>query len=249
MGGIVTLLYGTVSYVLFFVTFLYSIGFVGNLVVPLSIDAGGQTASLMTALLVNAGLLTLFAVQHSVMARPGFKKWWTTIIPESAERSTFVMLTSLILCLMFWQWRPMTAEVWTVDASAGRYALTGLFWFGWLLVLASTFAINHFDLFGLRQVWLRFKNEEYTHLKFVMNFFYRWVRHPLLLGFIIAFWATPDMTQGHLLFAFATTAYMLIAIQLEERDLVTAHGAQYEAYQRSVPMIIPFVGGGGGEEG
>jgi len=243
-GGLITLLYGAVSYVLFFVTFLYAIGFVGNLMVPQSIDAGGPAESMRTAILVNAGLLTLFAVQHSVMARPGFKKWWTTIVPQSAERSTYVLLTSLILCLMFWQWRPMAAAVWTVDAAAGRTGLNALYWAGWLTVLLSTFMINHFDLFGLRQVWLRFKNQEYTRVRFVKRFMYKWVRHPLLLGFVIAFWATPDMTQGHLLFAVATTAYMLVGIQLEERDLVTEHGGAYEAYRRSTPMLIPFVGGG-----
>lgn len=243
MGGVVVLLFGGMAYAVFFLTFLYSIGFVGNLLVPLSIDAGGPSGSLGTALAINVGLLTLFAVQHSVMARPGFKKRWTTIIPESVERSTYVLLSSAALIILFWQWRPLTGEVWTVDSAVARTALTGLFWIGWTVVLTSTFMIDHFDLFGLRQVWLRFREKEYTNVEFMAHLFYKYVRHPLLLGFLIAFWATPDMTVGHLLFAVMTTGYILVAVQLEERDLVTALGEDYEQYREATPMLIPILGG------
>jgi methanethiol S-methyltransferase len=248
MGGLIALTYGAVSYLIFFGAFLYAIGFVGNFAVPRSVDAGGPNASLVTALLINAGLLTVFAVQHSVMARPGFKRWWTRLVPESVERSTYVLLSSLALVLMYWQWRPIDGQIWTLETPVGRWALIALFWSGWLLVFAATFAINHFDLFGLRQVWLRFKNQDYTHVQFVVNLFYKYVRHPLLLGFVIAFWATPNMTAGHLLFAVATTGYMLVGIQLEERDLATVHGAPYAAYRAATPMLIPFLGGGGSAE-
>jgi methanethiol S-methyltransferase len=248
MGGLIALTYGAVSYLIFFGSFLYAIGFVGNFAVPWSVDAGGPTASLVAALLIDAGLLTVFAVQHSVMARPGFKSWWTKLVPESVERSTYVLLSSLALILMYWQWRPIDGQIWSLEAPIGRWALIALFWSGWLLVFASTFAINHFDLFGLRQVWLRFKNQDYTPVQFVVNLFYKYVRHPLLLGFVIAFWATPDMTAGHLLFAVATTGYMLVGIQLEERDLAAVHGAPYASYRAATPMLIPFMGGGGSPE-
>jgi len=245
MGGIVALAYGAVAYAVFLLTFLYSIGFVGNMVVPLSVDAGGASAPLWTALTINAALLAVFAVQHSVMARPGFKKAWTKIVPESVERSTYVLLSSGALILLFWQWRPVTGEVWTVTSSGGRAALAGLFWAGWALVLASTFVIDHFDLCGLRQVWLRFRDKEYTDIQFVVRFFYKYIRHPLMLGFVIAFWAAPDMSVGHLFFAGMTTVYMLVAIQLEERDLIAALGEDYARYRKATPMLIPFVGGGG----
>jgi methanethiol S-methyltransferase len=243
MGGAVTLLFGGISYIVFFLTFLYSIGFVGNIVVPQSIDSGVMTGSMTMAILINVGLLSLFAVQHSVMARPGFKKWWTTIVPESMERTWYVLLSSVVLIILYWQWQPMTAEVWTVDSAAGRAVLTGLFWIGWVVVLTSTFVIDHFDLFGLRQAWLRFRNVEYTPVEFVARLYYSYIRHPLLLGFLIAFWATPDMTQGHLLFAVMTTGYILVAVRLEETDLVTAHGEEYERYRDATPMLIPFLGG------
>lgn len=241
MGRTLAFVYGVVVYPVFLLTFLYAIGFVGNIGAPKTIDYGGPATPFATALLIDVILLGLFAVQHSVMARPAFKRWWTKLVPQHVERSTYVLLSSLVLILLFWQWRPITGVVWSVQNAAGRYALLALFAAGWLIVLLSTTLINHFDLFGLRQVYLHMQGSEYTHLPFKTVAFYRFVRHPLLLGFIIAFWATPLMTFGHLLFAFATTAYMLVAIQLEERDLQSFHG-EYAEYKRRVPMLIPVPG-------
>ena len=233
------LIYGIAAYLLFLVVFLYANGLVGNLLVPKSIDAGTE-GDLVWSLLVNAALLGVFAVQHSVMARPGFKRWWTKIVPEPIERSTYVLLSSLALVLLFWEWRPLQSVIWNVENSAGSLALWGLFGLGWLIVLTSTFLINHFDLFGLRQVYLNLRSEKYSNLSFRTIGLYKLVRHPIMLGFVIAFWATPRMTLGHLVFAVATTIYILIALQLEERDLVTYHGDAYKQYKEKVPMLLPL---------
>jgi protein-S-isoprenylcysteine O-methyltransferase Ste14 len=230
-------IYGVICYLVFFATFLYAIGFIGNLWVPKSIDSAPE-APLGAALLTNLALLGLFAVQHSVMARPAFKRWWTRIVPESAERSTYTLLSSLALIALFVWWRPMGGVIWNVDSQIGRILLHAACAFGWGLVLISTFLINHFDLFGLRQVWLQLLNKPYQPLPFKTPVLYRYVRHPLYVGWFFAFWATPTMTVAHLVFAIATTAYILIAIQLEERDLIAAH-PEYSAYRVNVPMLLP----------
>lgn len=229
--------YGVVSYAIFFATFLYAIGFVGNLWVPKSIDSVPE-APLWVALLVNSLLLGTFAVQHSVMARPGFKRWITRFIPKAAERSTYTLISSLLLIALFTQWEPIGGVVWQVDDPIGRAVLYGLFGFGWALVLVATFLINHFDLFGLRQVWLHLIGREYSQLKFGTPGPYKWVRHPLYVGWLFAFWATPTMTVAHLVFALLTTGYILIAIRLEERDLLAVH-PEYKGYCERVPMLIP----------
>lgn len=239
MSRIIAFLYGVFSYAVFFATFLYTIGFVGNLGVPKSIDSGAETPFGL-ALLINLGLLALFGVQHSVMARPGFKTWWTKIVPQPVERSTYVLLSSLVLALLFWQWRPMPGVVWNVENSTGQLILNGLFWIGWLILLLATFLINHFDLFGLRQVYLHLRGQEETSVGFKTPALYKYVRHPLYVGWIIGFWATPRMTVGHLVFAVGTLAYILIAIRLEERDLVGFFGQAYEDYRRRVPMLVPW---------
>ena len=231
--------YGVISYLVFFVAFLYAVGFVGNLIVPKTIDSGfqGGTAG---AIIVNILLLALFALQHSIMARRQFKKWWTKIVPHEIERSTYVLLSSLILILLYYFWRPITDVIWDVKSTALTDVIFVLYFFGWFIVLTGTFLINHFNLFGLQQVYLALKKQEQQYPKFVTPFYYKFVRHPLMLGFIIAFWATPVMTAGHMLFAIATTGYILIAIRLEERDLVSYHGEAYKRYQREVSQIIPM---------
>lgn len=236
-GRIGVFLYGVASYAVFFATFCYAAGWVGNFLVPRPMDAAPEHP-LWLAALINTGLLGLFAVQHSVMARPAFKRWWTRIIPAPAERSTYVLFSSLALILMFWFWSPMGVVIWDVQAPAAQIALYTLFVAGWGLVLHATFLINHFDLFGLRQVWLNLRGRPYTPLPFKTPLFYRVVRHPLYVGWLIAFWATPTMTAAHLLFAILTTAYILIAIRLEERNLIEAH-PEYEQYRREVPMLVP----------
>jgi protein-S-isoprenylcysteine O-methyltransferase Ste14 len=230
--------YGVLSYAIFFATFLYAAGFVGGFVVPTTLD-GEPRAGLWQALLIDTLLLGAFAIQHSLMARPAFKAWWTRIVPPAAERSTYVLFSSLALIALFAYWQPLGGVVWDVQDAVGRGVLYGLFAFGWLLVLVTTFLINHFDLFGLRQVWLFLRGKPYTPLRFVTPGPYRLVRHPLYVGWFFAFWATPTMTAAHLLFAVATTAYILIAIQLEERDLIALHGEDYANYRRRVPMLIP----------
>lgn len=231
--------YGIMSYLIFFGTFLYAIAFIGNFGLPRTLD-GALSGSLAVAFAIDAGLLALFAIQHSIMARKWFKDWWTRIVPKPLERSTYVLFSSLALILLFWQWRPLGGVVWSVEDPVGQLILRGLFACGWALVLASTFLINHFDLFGLRQVWLYLLGRPYTTLTFRTPGPYRLVRHPLYVGWLLAFWMTPTMTLAHLLFSIATTAYILIAIQFEERDLVREHGNAYEDYRRSVPMLNPF---------
>ncbi len=229
--------YGVVSYIIFFATFLYCIGFVGDIFVPKSMDSAPAT-SFGIALLANLGLLGIFALQHSIMARPAFKKWWTRIVPETLERSTYVLFSSLALIALFAFWQPMGGIIWNVTDPVGQAILYGLFGFGWLLVLVATFLINHFDLFGLRQVWLHLRGKKYTKLKFSTPWLYKFVRHPLYIGWFFAFWATPTMTAAHLVFAVMTTVYILIAIPLEERDLEKAL-PEYKSYRQHVPMLIP----------
>jgi protein-S-isoprenylcysteine O-methyltransferase Ste14 len=232
--------YGGVCYLIFLAAFLYAIGFVGNLVVPKSIDTGPQ-ASPAEAITMDLLLLGLFAIPHSVMARPSFKRWWTRFVPAPIERSTYVLVSSLLLALLFWQWRPITGAAWQVEQPAAVVALWLSFAAAWLLALISTFLTNHFDLFGLRQVYLYAVGKAYSSPPFRTSALYRVVRHPLMLGFVIAFWTTPVMTWGHLLFAAMATAYIIVGIRLEERDLRSAFGSAYEEYQKQVSMILPWV--------
>ena len=232
--------YGSVAYLIFLGTFLYAIAFVGGLGAPTSLD-GEPRGPLAFSLAIDAGLLAIFAVQHSVMARRWFKEWWTRFIPHEIERSTYVLCASLALMLLLWQWRPLGGVVWSVRNPAGAAVLQMLFAAGWTLVLVVTFLINHFDLFGLRQVWYALIGRPLPKVSFKTPGPYRVVRHPLYFGFVLAFWMTPTMTLAHLVFAIATTAYIVLAIQFEERDLVAEHGAAYETYRRRVPMLLPAV--------
>lgn len=235
---VAALLYGAVSYALFLGVFLYAIGFVADVVVPRSIDRATD-APLWQAVMVDLGLLTVFAVQHSVMARPAFKRWWTRFVPVAIERSTYVLFASSALALVFWQWRSIDTIVWQVDFLPARVALYASAAVGWLTVLASTFMIDHFELFGVRQVVFAWQSKTHAEKGFRTVLLYRLVRHPLMLGFLVAFWATPTMTAGHLLFALTTTAYILVALQIEERDLIDALGEPYRTYRERVPMLLP----------
>ena len=242
MKRIVAFVYGVACYGVFLFTLLYAIGFLGNFGVPKSIDSGPQ-GSIAAALAIDGALLALFALQHSVMARPGFKRAWTRIVPEPVERSTYVLLSSAALLLMFWQWQPIGGIIWKVDGGIAEAIMIGLYAVGLLVVLLSTFLINHFDLFGLRQVYLYLMGRKYTHLEFRTPFFYRYVRHPLYVGWLLTFWSAPVITVAHLFFAVMTTAYILLAIRFEEADLIAAHGEKYRQYRNQVPMIVPaFVG-------
>jgi protein-S-isoprenylcysteine O-methyltransferase Ste14 len=235
---VVVFVYGVACYAVFFATFLYAVGFIGNLVVPKSMDSQARI-SFLSALGIDVLLLGIFAVQHSVMARPRFKRLWTRVVPEPAERSTYVLFSSLALIALFALWQPLGGTVWDIQNPAARLLMYDLFGLGFGLVLVSTFLINHFDLFGLRQVWLYLSGKPYTHLSFGTPLFYKYVRHPLYVGWLMAFWFTPTMTGAHLLFAIMTTAYMLAAIRWEENDLLVAHGEKYARYRESVPMLVP----------
>ena len=242
MGRVLGVLYGVIAYIIFFLTFLYSIAFVGNIYVAKSIDSGVEGA-IATSVIVNLLLLSVWAAQHPAMARPAFKKVWTRVIPKSVERSTFVLLSSLALLLIYGYWQPMQTIVWDTEGTMIGTLLLGVFWAGWGIVLLSTFMINHFDLFGLRQVYVNFQKLQADGHLLLNAQFYKLVRHPIMSGFMIAFWATPTMTQGHLLFAVVTTVYMYLAVKhFEEKDLVDEIGEQYVAYQKEVGTFIPGIG-------
>jgi protein-S-isoprenylcysteine O-methyltransferase Ste14 len=243
IGRIAAAVYGIASYLVFVCSLVYAIPFIGNYGVPKTIDIGSGGA-LAESILIDVALLGLFAVQHSIMARQSFKRWWTRIVPVSCERSTYVLISSLLLLLIFWQWRPIVTTVWHVEGLPA-ILLTAIYWIGWLTALASSFMIDHFDLFGLRQVFGAAREAVARVVPFKTPLLYRVVRHPLMLGFLLAFWATPHMTIGHLLFAVLTTGYIVVGVLLEERDLVAQFGAAYEQYRQHVPMLLPRLVGGG----
>jgi protein-S-isoprenylcysteine O-methyltransferase Ste14 len=240
MRKLLTALYSVLAYILFLAVFLYLIGFVENVLVPKSIDSG-PSGDIVGSLLIDAGLLALFALQHSIMARPGFKRVWTRIVPEETERSTFVLLANLALALVCWQWRPLPQTIWSVDDPIGSKALLAVSWSGWGLLLLSTFLISHFHLFGLSQGLARLLGRTPPEPAFITPFLYRWLRHPLYTGFILAFWATPRMTLGHLFFAIATTGYIFVGIWFEERDLIAYFGDRYRQYRATVGMLFPKI--------
>jgi protein-S-isoprenylcysteine O-methyltransferase Ste14 len=242
MARMIALLYGIAAYLVFFFTFLYAIGFVAGILVPKAID-DGMVTGVGISLVVDVLLLSLFAIQHSVMARPSFKQWWTQFVPKSVERSTYVLLASLALVLLFWQWRPIPTVVWQITNPRLAMVITGLSLLGWLLVLLSTLMINHFELFGLQQVVNNLTGRSASDPRFKTPALYKMVRHPIYLGFIIAFWAAPVMTVGHLLFAAVTTAYIFVGISLEERDLIELFGEEYRHYRKRVAMLVPFLRG------
>jgi len=239
MGKVLSFVYGIIAHVGFLIVLFYLIGFLANIVVPKNINSG-EIAPFMQALAINIILLALFAIQHSVMARPDFKRWWTTLIPPYLERSTYVLMSNGVVVLMLWQWQPMPEVIWQVENPVGVMVLWGLFGLGWMVLVLASFMINHFDLFGTRQVYLHFRGERYSPLPFKTRGFYKYIRHPLMLGWLLAFWATPYMTEGHLVFAVGTTVYILAAIQIEERDLVNSHGETYEKYRRQTSMLLPL---------
>jgi len=241
MAGLVAVIYGVVAYGFTLVALLYLIGFVGNLVVPKSIDSG-TAGTLLQSLIVNTMLIGLFAIQHSVMARQSFKRWWTRIVPPSVERSTYVLFASFALLILYWQWKPIPALVWTVHNPTAGEVVDGIFWLGWVVLVVSTFLLSHFELFGLSQVFSRLFGKQLSDAKFRTPLLYRHVRHPIYLGVLLAVWATPTMTVGHLLFSVVITGYILIGIQLEERDLVQQFGDQYRRYRQRAAMLIPLPG-------
>jgi len=243
IGRVTAFIYGFASCLVFVLSSVYTVAFIGNYLMPKSIDVGPES-SLGQSILIDVVLLGVFAVQHSVMARPAFKRWWTNIVPASCERSTYVLISSLLLILIFWQWRPITTTIWLLEGWPAAM-LTAICWIGWLIALASTCMIDHFELFGLRQVFDALRGTAALVNPFKTPLLYRLVRHPLMLGFLLAFWAAPHMSAGHLLFAVATTGYILVGVRLEERDLVAQFGASYEQYRRGVPMLMPHLFGGG----